>query len=329
MQISSRPKRRFKINNQLGFTHSTLILVLLFAFGVFSVARFVNSHASADGPKLYSGLSGYCMEDSKNELTPNTKVTNVKCNDSTAQVWTFKQLNIVHDDSYCLSVIGTNVGLNSCNNGPEQVWLRDNNSYYNPNTQSCLTSNLSHSNSQLTISPCAGHSSPSQSWTPSISTDTTCNGSKGVVVACNAVKQWAIWQSGGSNHEALLNLYTDGAPYEEWCADFVSYIYKTSGYPFTGGESNGWDENVASNIQNMGFTKHLVSSGYIPKPGDVGYFNYNGGHVEIVVSGGKIPTFVYGNSATIDPTTGNGDMMSNTIINDGVNGQVVYYLSPN
>ena len=121
--------------------------------------------------------------------------------------------------------------------------------------------------------------------------------------------------------------YTDGAPYEEWCADFVSYIYKEAGYPFTGGETNGWDENNANKIQFMGFVKHDPAN-YTPKPGDVGYFNYNGGHVEIVISGGAHPTFIYGNSATIDPTTGNGQMESNTIVQDGSLGHLVYYLSP-
>jgi len=79
----------------------------------------------------------------------------------------------------------------------------------------------------------------------------------------------------------------------------------------------------------MGFTQHYANTGYIPKTGDVAYFNYNGGHVEIVVSGGSKPTFVYGNSATIDPTTGNGEMEANTETSDGSLGQLVYYLSPN
>ena len=78
----------------------------------------------------------------------------------------------------------------------------------------------------------------------------------------------------------------------------------------------------------MGFSYHNASS-YTPRPGDVAYFDYSGGHVEIVVSGGPTPTFVYGDSANIDSSTGNGEMEANTIISDGSMGQVLYYLSPN
>jgi cell wall-associated NlpC family hydrolase len=147
-------------------------------------------------------------------------------------------------------------------------------------------------------------------------------------VACYAEKEWTTWQSGGISHDTLLNSYTNGSPDEEWCADFVSYVYKEAGYPFTQGSSNGWDENNANYIQYMGFAMHSASSGYVPKPGDIAFFNYNAGHVEIVVSGGSHPTFIYGDSATIDPTTGNGQMKANTILSDS-DGQIVYYLSPN
>ena len=176
------------------------------------------------------------------------------------------------------------------------------------------------------VASCSYLSQPYEVWTSDISP--SCNNlSQGDKVACTAVQEWTRWQSGTPSHETLLNTYTDGAPYEEWCADFVSYIYKEAGYPFTGGETNGWDENIASNIQYQGFTLHQ-SPGYTPQPGDVAYFDYSGGHVEIVVSGGSKPTFVYGNSATIDPTTGNGEMEANTITSKGSEGQVVYYLSP-
>ena len=114
---------------------------------------------------------------------------------------------------------------------------------------------------------------------------------------------------------------------EEWCADFVSYVYKQAGYPFLYGERDGWDEYYAPNIQNQGFIYHSAAS-YIPHAGDVAFFDYNGGHVEIVAVGGSKPIFIYGDSGTIDKTTGNGDMAENTITNDGYAGQVIYYLSP-
>jgi hypothetical protein len=146
-------------------------------------------------------------------------------------------------------------------------------------------------------------------------------------VACYAERQWAAWQAGSSNHQALLTDYTDGNSYEEWCADFVSYVYREAGYPFTNGERDGWDEYDADNIQYMGLTMHAASN-YTPQPGDIAYFDYPGGHVEIVVAGGPHPTFIYGDSNTIDPTINNGDMNEDSLTSDGAAGQVMYYLSP-
>jgi hypothetical protein len=157
----------------------------------------------------------------------------------------------------------------------------------------------------------------------------TCmTGSEGDRVACQAAKQWVIWQAGAVQHTTLLNEYSDGNGYEEWCADFVSYVYKAAGYPFDQGERQGWDEYVADAVQYENFTYHPAGS-YIPQPGDVAYFNYPGGHVEIVVIGGVNPLFIYGDSGTTDPSTRNGDMAENSITNDPAEGQVLYYLSPN
>jgi hypothetical protein len=178
---------------------------------------------------------------------------------------------------------------------------------------------------QLVLASCSYITQPYEQWT-STTTPTCKDATDGQRVACYAIKEWTTWQSGTPSHEALLNTYTDGAPYEEWCADFVSYVYKEADAPFTNGETDGWDENIASNVQNQGFTLHPAIL-YTPQVGDVAYFNYTGGHVEIVISGGSTPTYIYGNSATIDPTTGNGQMEANTISNEGNLGGVSYYLS--
>ena len=154
-----------------------------------------------------------------------------------------------------------------------------------------------------------------------------CSGTEGQVVACEAAKQWITWQTGTPSHNALLNDYSDSNGYEEWCADFISYIYQEAGHPFTNGERNGWDEYLAGNIQYQGFTYHDAAN-YLPQTGDVAYFDYSGGHVEIVAVGGPKPIFIYGDSGTTDPSTGNGQMAENTITDDGTEGQVIYYLSP-
>lgn len=325
---------------QKGSTFSSLLFGLVILVCLFGVYKLVEKHVLADSPKIISGLSGYCLDDHDGKTVANAVVDNWKCNDTIAQDWIANISTITHDDTYCLTVqnngknVGTKVVLDTCTGSVGQVWLRDQTGYQNPNSGLCLTTSQSQPTNQLYISNCDNLSNPQQTWvsTPIVNKNDsvhTCTGSEGERVACYAIKEWTIWQSGSSNHEALLTQYTEGAPYEKWCADFVSYVYKEAGHPFTRGNTNGWDENIADNIQYMGFILHPATSNYIPQTGDIAYFNYSGGHVEIVVSGGKTPTFIYGNSATIDPTTDNGQMMANTILEKGNEGQIVYYLSPN
>ncbi len=327
---------------QTGSVHNVLIFLVVLAFGLFFGFRYLQDHVSAATSKITSGVSGYCLDDHKDIVTNSAVVDDWGCNGTSAQDWVATDTTITHDDKYCLSVQDNstdkeaNVTLDSCNGAPGQVWLRDQTGYQNPNSGLCLSTSPSQTDGHLFLDSCSNLSSQQETWSPVSLSDKsgkdsiTCSGSEDEKVACYAVKEWTSWQSGTISHENLLNSYTDGAPYEEWCADFVSYVYKEAGYPFTQGETNGWDENIAGNIQNQGdFTMHSASSGYVPHAGDVAFFDYPGGHVEIVVSGGKTPTFVYGDSATIDPSTGNGDMEANTITSEPNLGQLTYYLSPN
>jgi hypothetical protein len=224
--------------------------------------------------------------------------------------------------------------MSPCNGSDGQVWLRDQGGYQNPNSTLCLSASTKNPHQSLFIATCNNLYDSYETWSPVVSSNSSkiltynCSGSEGQLVACYAEKEWTTWNDKTISHEQLLSSYTDGAPYEEWCADFVSYVYREAGFAFTQGSADGWDENNANYIQYMGFTMHMAGSGYRPQPGDVGYFDYNGGHVEIVISGGSHPTFIYGDSATIDPSTGNGQMKTNTIIGNEY-GQIVYYLSPN
>lgn len=323
------PKKRYKGKVVFGF-----VIVVAIA----AIATHIKpGNASAASSVIRSGLSNYCLDVHDSGTGNGTKVDNYTCNDTQAQSWTTTYDRIQHGSNMCLSVqndsksAGSSVVINQCSDDPGQVWLRDQNGYENPNSGLCLALPTSKGAELVTMATCSLPSTIAEKWTPSpraTQTSTCTQLSKDETIACNAAKEWDNWQSQPTNHEGLLNTYTDGAPYEEWCADFVSYIFKESGYPFTQGEANGWDESNANNIQNMGFTMHNPSN-YMPKPGDVAYFSYNGGHVEIVVSGGKHPTFIYGNSGTIDPTTGNGQMEANTKLGDGTLGDLVYYLSPN
>ncbi len=326
-------------SNQNGFIHRGLLvgIACLIIFGAISSFRFVSSHAVAATPQIKSGIFSLCLDDYHSEHPNGAKVDAATCNNTSAQAWTAGNGTITHDTNDCLTVQnngknqGDKVIMASCNAAPGQVWLRDREGYFNPNSGLCLTVPSSEAGAQLTINTCQNPTQPYETWTPvhaAVASDSCTVGSEGQKIACIARQQWSVWQTGSPDHESLLNTYTDSAPYEQWCADFVSYVYKQAGYPFTGGEADDWNESNANNIQNLGFTQHSAASGYIPQAGDVAYFDYNGGHVEIVVSGGQTPTFIYGDSATIDPTTGNGQMMANTITQDGTMGQVVYYLSP-
>ena len=303
-----------------GITHTSARIKVISNIGV-----------TPDNNAIRSGFSSACLDVLHSGTASGTPIDASPCNDSAAQEWTTTATTINRKGANsCMTASASgSIVLSGCSDAASQVWLRDQDGYYNPNTDNCLSA--SKVGAQLRLANCS-LSSAAESWTPAKNAqEPPCGGSQGEEVACNAVKQWTAWQANGSSHEALLTTYTDGTPYEEWCADFVSYVYQQAGYPFTSGSADGWDENDSNSVQFMGFTMTQAGNGYEPQPGDVAFFDYPGGHVEIVVSGGSKPTFVYGDSAQIDPTTGNGQMKANTITQDsqdGVTGQLVYYLSP-
>ncbi len=332
--MNHRRISNFKVDlDQRGTGHHVLnfIIFCLLIFAVIGTFRAVSSHAEARATTIKSGIAGQCLDDHDSKDKAGSIVDAWGCNGSSAQGWTLTDTTLKNEDGLCLDVAGSSnspnspVVLNTCDNSPGEVWLYGNKQLFNPNAKMCLSEPAGQKSAQLMMSGCKP-TNPNNTWDFNF-TYICDSGSEGEKVACNAEKQWAIWQTGTPSHETLLTTYTDGAPYEEWCADFVSYIYKEAGYPFTNGEANGWDESNANNVQNQGFTIQN-SPNYIPQVGDVAYFDYEGGHVEIVISGGKHPSFIYGNSATIDPTTGNGEMESNTITQDGTLGNLVYYMSP-
>jgi hypothetical protein len=305
------------------------LCVALIIIGLVSVLYLHNGRTVTSDNAIRSGISGACLDVFHSEKINNVVVDTASCNGTSAQNWTTTAFTIRHQNTNsCLSTTsGGLIALDSCSDVPGQVWLRDNQGYYNPNTGKCLTAGKV--GTQLQLGSCNNMSWDGVTWNPeSAAQAPVCNGSKGSVVVCETAKEWAAWVATGSNHESLLTKYTDGTPYEQWCADFISYVYKESGFPFTSGSADGWDENDANSVQYMGFTMHPADGSYLPKAGDVAFFNYPGSHVEVVVSGGKNPTFIYGDSAEIDPTTGNGQMKANTITQDS-SGQLEYYLSPN
>lgn len=107
---------------------------------------------------------------------------------------------------------------------------------------------------------------------------------------------------------AEVNKYTDST-LEYWCADFVSWVYKQAGTPFTGGSSGGWRIPGVSGLRawfekNGTYTPN--GSSVTPKPGDV-YITAGESHTGIVekVEGGKVYT-ISGNTSTENYSNGVG-----------------------
>ncbi len=106
---------------------------------------------------------------------------------------------------------------------------------------------------------------------------------------------------------AEVDKYTDNH-LEYWCADFVSWVYKESGKPFTGGSSGGWRIPSVDGVRawfekNATYTKN--GAGVIPEPGDV--YTMGISHTGIVekVEGNTVHT-ISGNTSTDSTGNGNG-----------------------
>lgn len=78
--------------------------------------------------------------------------------------------------------------------------------------------------------------------------------------------------------------------YEAWCSEFVSWVYKAAGLPFTGGHEGGWMFTYSMAIKRwFGHNERFVSrtdpdyQTFTPAPGDyIRYRNDWGGHSGIV-----------------------------------------------
>ena len=113
-----------------------------------------------------------------------------------------------------------------------------------------------------------------------------------------------------------VNKYTDNH-LEYWCADFVSWVYKAAGVPFTGGASGGWRIASVSGLRSWfkengtyQTTQEMVAKGTTPQPGDVIIFVDRGGntyHTGIVdnASGDSMKS-IEGNTSTAFTDNGSG-----------------------
>jgi hypothetical protein len=349
MQINTNPRRR-NIEPVKGQSHHVPIRFILFLIltvvilsgGLIAYHQYKITYTSMPVPEIKAGISGGCMDVYHNKATSGTVVQVANCDGRPSQDWSIKHNTVIHNKS-CLTAPGNPVEndakivMEPCDGQVNQTWLTSYlDSFENPSSGQCLDIPHGEIGGQLIAGPCNDLTGSNETWLASIWSKTNtaaatvnCDFSaEGEQIGCDAAKQWVKWNSSGVDHESLLNTYSDGNRYEEWCADFVSYVYREAGYPLTGGERDNWDEYVAGDVQyDANFTYNQAGSS-TPQPGDVAYFNYPGGHVEIVLLGGTKPIFVYGDSGTTDKSTGNGEMEENDITQDNSLGQVVYYLSP-
>lgn len=308
----------------------------LAVLAVLCATLLCSNHSSAAIASVKSGAGNYCIDLEHNRVADGTRINNRGCNQNEAQAWDVRHDSLVHDGNYCLSVAGdskakrSGIVLSKCSDAPGQVWLQYKKGLINPNSGMCLTIPDEKTSAQLVIDDCDVDTKTKQQWvasglSPAALAHQCSQLKNGERVACYAEVEWSNWQN-SPDHKDLLDKYTVYSPTESWCADFVSYVYMQAGQPFTGGDVVPWDVAAAYQVKTQDFTMHDPEN-YTPKVGDVAVFNYSGGHTEIVIRGGAHPTFLYGNSGTIDPTTDNGQMAANTITSEEPNGQLIYYLS--
>jgi hypothetical protein len=126
------------------------------------------------------------------------------------------------------------------------------------------------------------------------------SGTGAAIVAAAAGEVGQAEQPPGSNDSPRIAQYrsaTAGAPGPgPWCAYFVSWACKQAGVPVGDhGQGFGSVDALYSWAQHAGRAQP-VSSGYMPKPGDLIVFNQHIGIVENVLPGGQIQT-IEGNSS--------------------------------
>jgi hypothetical protein len=126
-------------------------------------------------------------------------------------------------------------------------------------------------------------------------------------LVCIAEAQLQLWQSQPGYDTANFPYanagYLDysGGVYEEWCADFVSWIYNQTDHPLQpdpNWQVAGVDVIMAIAQQGGAFSWHLAGSGYIPQPGDLAVHSFPGqphAHVNMFISSsGGVSTYIGG-----------------------------------
>lgn len=106
-------------------------------------------------------------------------------------------------------------------------------------------------------------------------------GSSGSSVVDVAISQLGLRESPyGSDGGSGVYAYTAGRN-EPWCADFISWVYKGAGQPFTGGSRLDWQipavRDMRQWLKQNGHWQYRTAAG-VPKAGDVVVFSWSGGY---------------------------------------------------
>ncbi|HEY0965059.1 MAG TPA: endonuclease/exonuclease/phosphatase family protein [Candidatus Saccharimonadales bacterium] len=163
-----------------------------------------------------------------------------------------------------------------------------------------------------------------------IASGDSCQTSSSAPVASQVValaeQELKLWESGQLKPGSGYHKYSQGRD-ENWCADFVSWLYNQAGYPLRDGNEG----NVAAvdDVRKIGeaggkFEWHSADSGYVPRPGDMHIQKGSGvSHVSLVVAvdGGKV-TKIGGNQG------GSGGFNTSKVTKDNWMPSTSGYVSP-
>ena len=161
-------------------------------------------------------------------------------------------------------------------------------------------------------------------------------------IVCIAREQLAIWESqpgypwdgANSYSETGYLKYSQNSP-EEWCADFVSWVYNQADFPLQ--PDPNWKIGyipalVSILATSKNFQEHQPGSNYVPQPGDIAMHSGGGGpesHVNIVVSVDGTTVNLIGGDQGNGPYPGGSIVSTDTSVGGYWNDGIDLYISPN
>jgi hypothetical protein len=318
--------------NQRGFDHVIMVICFVLIFGVIGVFFLIKDYADTSGYTFrldYGAKGSLCLDDLGNSKSAGNEIDVYTCKpNDTAQIWTkvgsgnFALKSSISGSNICIQA-GAGIGVSGHRVPVTTATCRTSNSsqlwHWSLSAPSELVSSASGgcmndaanggSTSPIIIYKCTPATSNAR-WYESvakISSGTTNGGSSSAVASCAktgnegqtiancALYQLDYWNNNPSRHAALIDTYCGGesdCENGEWCAGFVSYVYKESGYSF-GSVLKAFNLGYQASLKGFTF-KSTPSVGAIAISTGGG----NLGHAQIVYSTSG-PTFISGNYGNI------------------------------